>query len=58
VETNSVAQWRKETAGVELHTLPLVEAPGAEEEALEAVGVLLHGARTSALRELEEGRRA
>lgn len=58
VKPDGVAEGWKQTSCEELDSLGFVEPPSAEEEALEAVGVFLHRPRASALRQLEEGRRA
>jgi hypothetical protein len=53
VDADGVAERRQEPSGEELDPLRLVEPAGARKEGLEPVGILLHGPRAAALRELE-----
>jgi hypothetical protein len=53
MDANCVAQRRQKPARVELNALGLLQAPRARKKGLEAIGVLLHGARAAVLRELE-----
>jgi hypothetical protein len=53
MDANCVAQRRQKPARVELNALGLLQASGARKKGLETIGVLLHGARAAALRELE-----
>jgi hypothetical protein len=53
-----VAQRRKQTTSVQLDTLDLIKPTRTSKEGLEAVRVVLHGPRASALGELKQRRRA
>jgi hypothetical protein len=58
MEPDGVAERWKEAPGVELDALRLLEPARARKESLEAVGVVLDGARAPALGELEHWRGA
>jgi hypothetical protein len=58
VKPDGVAEGWEQTAGEKLDSLRFVKPPDAEEEALKMVGVFLHRPGASALRQLEERRRA
>jgi hypothetical protein len=54
VDADGVTERWKEAAGEQLDPLGFLEGPGAEQQALDSVGVLLHGARAAALGQLKE----
>jgi hypothetical protein len=58
VDAHRVAERRQQPAREELHALEFLQRPGARQQLLEAVLVLLHGACTPTLGQLEQRRRA
>jgi hypothetical protein len=58
MDADGVTQRRQESSREQLHSLSLVKTTSARQELLEAVGVVLDGARPPTLGELEEWGRA